>query len=65
MGSLGIVGYRAVAVIAVSVAGSAMIYAEARALNLLALGEESALQLGSRPSASSGSSSWARRSSPA
>jgi len=47
MGSLGIVGYRSVAVIGVgTVAGSAMIYAEARALNLLALGEESALQLG-------------------
>jgi iron complex transport system permease protein len=47
MGSLGIVGYRAVVVIAVgTVAGSAMIYAQARALNLLALGEESALQLG-------------------
>ena len=47
MGSLGIVGYRAVGVIGVgTVAGTAMIYAQARALNLLALGEESALQLG-------------------
>ena len=47
MGSLGIVGYRAVGVIAVgTAAGTAMIYAQARALNLLALGEESALQLG-------------------
>ena len=47
MGSLGIVGYRAVGVIAVGTAvGTAMIYAQARALNLLALGEESALQLG-------------------
>ncbi len=47
MGSLGIVGYRAVGVIAVgTAAGTATIYAQARALNLLALGEESALQLG-------------------
>lgn len=47
MGSLGVVGYRAVAVIAVGTAvGTALIYAQARALNLLALGEESALQLG-------------------
>ena len=47
MGSLGIVGYRAVGVIAVGTAvGTAMIYAQARALNVLALGEESALQLG-------------------
>jgi len=47
MGSLGIVGYRVVGVIAIGTAlGSAMIYAQARALNLLALGEESALQLG-------------------
>jgi iron complex transport system permease protein len=47
MGSLGTVGYRAVAVVAAgAVVGAAMIYAQARALNLLALGEESALQLG-------------------
>jgi iron complex transport system permease protein len=47
MGSLGTVGYRAVAVTAVgAVLGAAMVYAQARALNLLALGEESALQLG-------------------
>ena len=47
MGSLGVVGYRAVGVVAVGTAiGTAMIYAQARALNLLALGEESALQLG-------------------
>jgi iron complex transport system permease protein len=47
MGSLGTVGYRAVGVSAVgAAAGTAMIYGQARALNLLALGEESALQLG-------------------
>ena len=47
MGSLGTVGYRAVAVIALgTLLGIAMIYHHARALNLLALGEESALQLG-------------------
>jgi iron complex transport system permease protein len=47
MGSLGTVGYRAVGVIAAGTAiGAAMIYAQARTLNLLALGEESALQLG-------------------
>ena len=47
MGSLGTVGYRAVAVTAIGAAGgAAMVYAQARALNLLALGEESALQLG-------------------
>src|SRR5262245_48089574 len=47
MGSLGVVGYRTVVVIALgTVAGTAMIYTQARALNLLALGEESALQLG-------------------
>jgi iron complex transport system permease protein len=47
MGSLGTVGYRAVAVLAAGTAlGMAMIYAQARVLNLLALGEESALQLG-------------------
>jgi iron complex transport system permease protein len=47
MGSLGTVGYRPVGVIAAgAAAGTAMIYAQARALNLLALGEESALQLG-------------------
>jgi len=47
MGSLGVVGYRAVSVIAAGTAiGTALIYRQARALNLLALGEESALQLG-------------------
>jgi iron complex transport system permease protein len=47
MGSLGAVGYRPVAVMAVgAAAGTATIYAQARALNVLALGEESALQLG-------------------
>jgi iron complex transport system permease protein len=47
MGSLGTVGYRAVAVVAVGVVvGTVTIYVQARALNLLALGEESALQLG-------------------
>jgi iron complex transport system permease protein len=47
MGSLGTVGYRPVGVIAVGgAAGTLAIYAQARALNLLALGEESALQLG-------------------
>jgi iron complex transport system permease protein len=47
MGSLGTVGYRPVIVIAVgTAAGTAAVYAQARALNLLALGEESALQLG-------------------
>jgi iron complex transport system permease protein len=47
MGSLGTVGYRAVVVTALGAAvGAAMVYAQARALNLLALGEESALQLG-------------------
>ena len=47
MGSLGTVGYRAVAVTAAGAAvGGAAVYAQARALNLLALGEESALQLG-------------------
>lgn len=47
MGSLGALGYRPVAVMALGGAiGSGMIYAQARALNVLALGEESALQLG-------------------
>ncbi len=47
MGSLGTVGYRSVLVVAGgAVAGTAAIYAHARALNLLALGEDSALQLG-------------------
>jgi iron complex transport system permease protein len=47
MGSLGTVGYRAVAVTAIGAGlGAAMVYLQARALNLLALGEESALQLG-------------------
>jgi iron complex transport system permease protein len=47
MGSLGTLGYRPVAVMAAG-GGVAVgvIYAEARALNLLALGEEAALQLG-------------------
>jgi iron complex transport system permease protein len=47
MGSLGTLGYRPVAVMAagVLVAGSAL-YSQARALNLLALGEEAAVQLG-------------------
>jgi len=47
MGSLGALGYRPVAVMAVGGAiGVGVVYAEARALNLLALGEESAVQLG-------------------
>jgi iron complex transport system permease protein len=47
MGSLGTVGYRSVVVVAGGTAvGLAAIYLQARALNLLALGEESALQLG-------------------
>ena len=47
MGSLGTLGYRPVGVMALgSAAAMAVIYAQARALNLLALGEESALQLG-------------------
>jgi len=47
MGSLGTVGYRAVVVTAIGAAvGGALVYGQARALNLLALGEESALQLG-------------------
>jgi iron complex transport system permease protein len=47
MGSLGTVGYRTVAVIAVGAAsGIGAIYTQARALNVLAVGEESALQLG-------------------
>jgi iron complex transport system permease protein len=47
MGSLGAVGYRPVAVMALgAAAGAALIYRQARALNLLALGEEPALQLG-------------------
>jgi iron complex transport system permease protein len=47
MGSLGVVGYRPLGVIAIgTMAGAATIYGQARALNLLALGEESALQLG-------------------
>jgi iron complex transport system permease protein len=47
MGSLGAVGYRPVAVMALgATAGAVLIYRQARALNLLALGEESALQLG-------------------
>jgi iron complex transport system permease protein len=47
MGSLGVIGYRSVAVLALgSVAGIGIVYGEARALNLLALGEESALQQG-------------------
>jgi iron complex transport system permease protein len=47
MGSLGPLGYRPVAVTAVGCAvGIGLIYSQARALNLLALGEEPALQLG-------------------
>jgi iron complex transport system permease protein len=47
MGSLGPLGYRPVAVLALAGAiGGGLIYAHARALNLLALGEEPALQLG-------------------
>lgn len=47
MGSLGPLGYRPVAVMALGCAvGVGAIYGQARALNLLALGEESALQLG-------------------
>jgi iron complex transport system permease protein len=47
MGSLGALGYRPVAVMAAGCAlGIGAIYSQARALNLLALGEESALQLG-------------------
>ncbi len=47
MGSLGALGYRPVFVMAFGAAvGVGAIYAQARALNLLALGEEQALQLG-------------------
>jgi iron complex transport system permease protein len=47
MGSLGPLGYRPVGVTAVGCAvGIAAVYSQARALNLLALGEEPALQLG-------------------
>lgn len=47
MGSLGAVGYRAVGVTALGcLIGAGIVYTQARALNLLALGEESALQLG-------------------
>lgn len=47
MGSLGALGYRPVLVMALGcAAGIGAIYAQARALNVLALGEESALQLG-------------------
>ena len=47
MGSLGAIGYRPVVVMALgSAVGIGIVYGEARALNLLALGEESALQLG-------------------
>jgi iron complex transport system permease protein len=47
MGSLGAMGYRPVLVMAVGVAvGGGAIFAQARALNVLALGEEPALQLG-------------------
>ncbi len=47
MGSLGTLGYRPVGVMALGCAvGTGAVYAQARALNLLALGEESALQLG-------------------
>jgi len=47
MGSLDALGYRPVGVMALGCAvGGALIYLQAPALNLLALGEESALQLG-------------------
>ena len=47
MGSLGTLGYRAVGVTALGcLAGAAAIYSQARALNVLALGEEPAVQLG-------------------
>lgn len=47
MGSLGALGYRPVLVMAVGCAvGVGALYTQARALNVLALGEESALQLG-------------------
>ncbi len=47
MGSLGALGYRPVVVMTLGcLVGVGLIYSQARALNLLALGEESALQLG-------------------
>lgn len=47
MGSLGALGYRPVVVVGVGCAvGVGAIYTQARALNLLALGEEAALQMG-------------------
>jgi len=47
MGSLGVLGYRSVGVVALGCGvGLAAVYREARALNVLALGEEAALQLG-------------------
>ncbi|HSE96484.1 MAG TPA: iron chelate uptake ABC transporter family permease subunit, partial [Methylomirabilota bacterium] len=47
MGSLGVLGYRPVVVMALGVVGAGgLLYGQARALNLLALGEEAALQLG-------------------
>jgi iron complex transport system permease protein len=47
MGSLGALGYRPVVVMAIGCAGGvAALYSQARALNLLALGEEPAMQLG-------------------
>jgi iron complex transport system permease protein len=47
MGSLGALGYRPVVVMAGGcLIGGGLLYSQARALNLLALGEESALQLG-------------------
>jgi iron complex transport system permease protein len=47
MGSLGVVGYRPVGVMALGVAGAGgLLYRQARALNVLALGEEAALQVG-------------------
>jgi iron complex transport system permease protein len=47
MGSLGTLGYRPTIVVALGAAiGIGAIYLQARALNVLALGEESALQLG-------------------
>lgn len=47
LGNLSSVGYRGLEVMAVALAiGVGLVYAQARSLNLLALGEESALQLG-------------------
>jgi len=47
LGNLSSVGYRGLEVMAIALAiGVGLVYAQARSLNLLALGEESALQLG-------------------